>query len=224
MNGVVERRFISGTSLRTSGDRSTPRISGTAARFGVLSHDLGGWKERIKPGAFTRSLQSDRDVMCLVNHSPDRVLGRRKNSTLFLAEDERGLHFSCLLPNTSDGRDVHELIKRSDLSECSFAFQVDPDGEEWGEEDDPEDRGCKCRVRTLRSCRLFDVSVVAQPAYPSTSVNVSADPMTMDGGSAFSPRDLFPQGLPAEVRNHLGTAVLNTTQERRRRLTNLFVG
>jgi len=225
MSRVLEQRFISGVSFRFSGGTEGPSITGYAARTNVLSGDLGGWRERLKPGVFFNSLSRGDDVICNVNHSVDKILGRRKNGTLSLREDSQGLYFSCLLPDTSDGRDVRALIKRGDLSECSFAFSVDPDGEEWDEEDDEDDRGKRCLVRTLRSVKIHDVSVVAQPAYPKTSVSTNADPMSMDG-FAQSPRALFPNGIPAEVRSRVGTAVFNpkAQESRRRRLTNLFVG
>ena len=224
MSRILEQRFISGVSFRMGADNAVPTITGYAAHTGVLSHDLGGWKERLKSGVFLNSLSRGDDVICNINHNVDRILGRRKNGTLALREDSQGLNFSCLLPDTSDGRDVRALIKRGDLSECSFAFSVDPHGEDWDEEDDDEDRGKRCMVRTLRSVKLHDVAVVAQPAYPSTSVSTNADPMSMDG-FAQSPRALFPNGIPAEVRNHLGAPVFNPkAQESRLRLTRLFIG
>src|SRR5258708_35443391 len=106
MNRVLEERFISGRSFRFTGDREAPVITGYAARTNVLSSDLGGWKERLKPGVFFNSLSRGDDVICNVNHDVNKILGRRKNGTLSLGEDSQGLNFSCFLPDTSDGRDV----------------------------------------------------------------------------------------------------------------------
>ena len=209
-------------------DGPSTKISGYCARFEpVVSSDLGGFREKIRKGAFFNSLQSDRDVLCNIDHDNGRLLGRKRNGTLALSEDDYGLRFACALPDTTDGRDVAALIKRSDLSEMSFAFQVDPGGDEWDEDadepdddDNPDDRGKRCVIRTLKSVRLLDVSVVASPAYPHTGVHLSADPMSMDP-TAFAPRNLFPDGVPAEVRArvpHIGTS-----QERRRRLTSYLL-
>lgn len=218
---MIERRFTAGISLRMS-EGPSPKISGYCARFEpVISSDLGGFREKIRKGAFYNSLQSDRDVICNVEHDNARILGRKKNGTLALSEDNYGLRFACALPDTTDGRDVAALIKRSDLSEMSFAFQVDPDGDEWDEDgEDPDERGKRCLMRTLKSVRILDCSIVANPAYPRTGVHLSADPMTMDP-TAFAPRNLFPDGVPAEVRArvpHIGTS-----QERRRRLTSYLL-
>lgn len=241
---MYERRFNTKATLRTDpGGGTGSTIEGYAARFNVCSHDLGGFVERIKPGAFSRSLQSDRDVVCLVNHNNDRILGRRKNKTLFLNEDAKGLHFRCLLPDTSDGRDIAALLARGDMSDCSFAFTVDDDGDEWTEEDrsrldldddddeddedEDEDRSRRSsqrvKVRTLKSVTLMDVSCVVSPAYPKTSVGLNAAPTSVFGRS-YSASDYFPEGVPQEVRRHVSHAVNPRAQESRRRLFNLFIG
>ncbi len=63
--------------------------------------------------------------------------------------------------------------------------------------------------------------------YDSRIPNFAADPMTMDG-FAQSPRSLFPNGIPLEIRSHVPNfkpvvSTQRTVQERRRRLTNLFL-
>jgi uncharacterized protein len=212
---MQERRFYK-SEIRAGEGYSGPTIEGYAARFGVLSHDLSGFRERISPGAFSRSIREGHDVKCLVNHDSSRLLGRVKNGTLRLLEDGLGLQFNCLLPDTQEGRDVYTLVKRGDLGDCSFAF--DCDEQQWSEEDDPE-TGERIAVRTLISVRTYDVSVVCQPAYPETSVEVS-------GMSVGSPsfNSLFPDGVPSEVRSRIDAAVLKRSaparaidKERRRR-------
>ena len=154
---MIERRFFtSGISLRMS-EGPSPKITGYCARFEpVVSSDLGGFREKIRKGAFYNSLQSDRDVICNVEHDNARILGRKKNGTLALAEDDYGLRFACALPDTTDGRDVAALIKRSDLQEMSFAFQADPDGDEWDEDgEDPDERGKRCTDENAEKCSNF---------------------------------------------------------------------
>ena len=149
-----------------------PMLRGYAAVFNRLSDDLGGFRERIMPGAFKRALASNPDVLCLVNHDMRALLGRTMNGTCRVKEDDKGLCFECDLPNTSAGNDVRELIKRGDMSQCSFGFCVDED--DWDEEDDPENPEEKMICRTIRSVKsLKDVSPVVQPAYPQTVVKTS---------------------------------------------------
>jgi HK97 family phage prohead protease len=252
---LQERRFNSHATLRASdpGGGIGATIEGYAARFGVYA-DLGDFFEQIAPGAFTRSLQSDRDVICNRDHDNSRILGRLKNKTLELNEDSKGLYFRCSLPNTTDGNDVKELLKNGTLADCSFAFSVDNDGEDWTDEDrsdifsddececdpdspdyDPDDPDCNCdededrssgRVKRVKVRTLRSVSL-----FDVSVVSTPAYPKTSVGLSSLphslgrSQKDFFPEGIPAEVRTRVGTAALNPkAQESRRRLFNLFVG
>jgi len=139
------------------------RIVGYAARFNVLSVDLGGFRERILPGAFRKHLDEGADVRALFNHDPSAILGRTAAKTLRLNEDDKGLRFTAILPDTTVGRDVAESIKRGDVTGCSFGFDALDDA--WHKEGGEV-------VRDLRQVRLWDVSPVTYPAYPDTEVNL----------------------------------------------------
>src|SRR5712672_955731 len=88
MKNKKEYRSLA-TSLRTEPTEKFTLV-GTAASYNVLSKDLGGYRERLAPGCFTRSLQSDADVLCLFNHGMknDTVLGRSSNGTLTLTDSD----------------------------------------------------------------------------------------------------------------------------------------
>lgn len=137
----------------------SPVINGYAAVFNQLSLDLGGWRERIAPGAFERSLE-DNDVRALWDHNSQYVLGRNRAGTLGLVEDERGLGVEIRPPQTTWANDLLASMQRGDVNQMSFGFYVRKD--EWIDEDG-------MMVRVLWDVDLFDVSVVTYPAYPQTS-------------------------------------------------------
>jgi HK97 family phage prohead protease len=129
MANKVEHRTVS-SSLRALPGNSW-ELAGVAVAYGVHSQDLGGFRERIQRGAFTRSLQSKTDVKALFNHDPNFVLGRSSNGTLSLQDGPDALRFVCKLnPDSQQHRDLHASIKRGDISECSFAFALDGDHSE----------------------------------------------------------------------------------------------
>jgi uncharacterized protein len=140
-------------------------IEGYAIVFNELSHDFGGWRERISPDAINGADMSD--VVALFNHDYDKLLGRSVSGTLKMIVDERGLKYRILKPNTTLGNDVYELIKRGDVRGSSFAFTVDEDGTNW-------ERSGDTIVRNVTKFkRIYDVSPVTNPAYPDTTSNIA---------------------------------------------------
>jgi uncharacterized protein len=135
------------------------RFSGYAAVFNSPSEPLP-FTETIKRGAFHKTLRSKNDVKFLWNHDSGEILGSVRGKTLTLTEDERGLKVEGILPNTSRGRDVAELLKRGDVDSMSFGFSVPAGGDEWSADG---------ATRTLNSVRLHEVSLVAFPAYTGTA-------------------------------------------------------
>ena len=141
----------------------TPKIVGYASVFNSMSENLGGFRELIQRGAFAKSLTDNDEVHALFNHDDNKILGRRGAGTLKLWEDDHGLRVEIDPPNTTDGNDVVELLRRGDLVSMSFGFYNIKD--DW-ETRDGED------IRTIKEAKLFDVSVVTNPAYQATEVNV----------------------------------------------------
>lgn len=150
------------TELRAMPQDGKPsKICGHAANFNSMSSDLGGFIERIAPGAFTKTLLNA-DVRALWNHDSNIVLGRNKSGTLVLLEDASGLYFEINSPDTQLVRDmVIGPIERGDVSQCSFGFYTVAD--KWDNIDGQV-------VRTLLEVELLDVSPVTYPAYNSTDV------------------------------------------------------
>src|ERR1041385_1760778 len=60
--------------------------------FNSLSADLGGFREKVDPRAFNRTIgDSGADVMAYWNHDTGKPLGRRSNGTLDLVADSAAL-------------------------------------------------------------------------------------------------------------------------------------
>ena len=140
-------------------------ISGYAVKWEKKSHVLGyfyKFREQCKKGAFADSLEKD-DQRFLWSHDVSKVLGRRKNNTLRLEEDEVGLRFELDLPKTSLGDDTYESIKRGDVDGVSFGFRKEDDEIEEPDDDLP--------LRTVKKAKLLEVSAVAFPAYPDSEVS-----------------------------------------------------
>lgn len=141
-------------------DDGAMRLVGYAAVYDSWSGNLGGFREKIAPGAFKSAIERGDDVRALLNHDANYILGRTKSGTLKLEEDSKGLRIDVTLPDTQIARDlVWAPIQRGDIDQMSFGFQVIAD--EWN-----ADR----KERTLKDVRLFDVSPVTYPAYEATEV------------------------------------------------------
>lgn len=166
---LVERRYhfderSFGLEERQDGSRL---LTGHPAVFHSLSEDLFGFRERILPGAFGKTIREG-DVRGLFNHDPNIVLGRTRSGTLRLREDDIGLHMEDDIPDTGLVRDmVISPMKRGDVTGGSFSFEAVKD-RMVTEDGIP--------TRELIEVRAFDVGPVTFPAYPATDVQARVDP------------------------------------------------
>ena len=158
----IEQR-VNTTEIEVREESDGMHFSGYAALFDSPSEPLP-FTERIAKGAFKRSLRSRNDIKFLWNHDSGEILGSTRAGTMSLVEDDRGLRVEGMLPNTSRGRDVAELLRRSDIDSMSFGFSVPQGGDTWSSDGSE---------RTLKSVRLHEVSLVAWPAYTATAGTVS---------------------------------------------------
>ena len=154
------RTVPAGFTTRQDGD--TPHITGYFAVFNSNYEISPGMSESIAPGAFSRTLSND--IRALVNHDATLVLGRTKAGTLKLTEDERGLWGDVAInPNDGDAMNLYERVKRGDVDQCSFGFEIvneetdfRPDGSiHW----------------TITEVNLFEVSACTFPAYEATNIS-----------------------------------------------------
>lgn len=174
---MMEKRAFNLKEIRiadASDEKSMPTIVGYAAVFNQWSEDLGGFRERIAPGAFADALKTD-DVRALFNHNPDHILGRNIAGTLRLSEDSEGLRIEIDPPDTQVARDLIVSMRRGDITQMSFGFSVVMSDQIWEEKEDGTVE------RTIKRASLFDVSPVTYPAYPQTEVAVRSMNAWRDG-------------------------------------------
>lgn len=157
------RGFLSEFTTREDGEQ--PVIEGYFSVFNT-NYDMGfDMSESIAPGAFTKSLSND--VRALINHDTTLVLGRTSAHTLELREDSRGLWGKISInPKDSDAMNLYERVKRGDVNQCSFGFNI------VNEETEFRDDGSV--HWTITEADLHEVSVCTFPAYEETAVSARA--------------------------------------------------
>lgn len=151
-----------GTEFKTRDDGEAPAIEGYFAVFNSNYEIAPGMSESIAPGAFASSMSND--VRALTNHDTTLVLGRTKAGTLEIREDDKGLWGRIdINPNDADAVNLYERVKRGDVDQCSFGFDI------RSEETEIHDDGSV--HWTLTDIELFEVSCCTFPAYESTSIS-----------------------------------------------------
>ncbi|MEX1599536.1 HK97 family phage prohead protease [Enterococcus sp. C32] len=146
------------TREETSGEKI---IEGYFAVFNQETELWPGAFEEISPEAFNGSLSND--IRALTNHETTLVLGRNKSGTLKLSVDSRGLWGQITInENDSDALNLYERVKRGDVDQCSFGFNILNEETDWR-----EDGTVKW---LLKEIDLHEVSVVTFPAYEDTGV------------------------------------------------------
>lgn len=162
---ATEKRNLTTNQVEIREDEGGQRVlTGYAVKWEMKSVPMGyfkRFKEQFRRGAFTESLTND-DQKALWSHDTAKVLGRTKNGTLRLFEDEIGLRFELDLPDTTLGDDAYKSIKRGDVDGVSFGFSMLT--QEWDETDSDN------VVRTVIKAKLLEISPVAFPAYPDSQV------------------------------------------------------
>ena len=150
------------TEFTTREDGEAPAIEGYFSVFDSNYEIAPGMSESIAPGAFTNSLSND--VRALTNHDTTLVLGRTKAHTLELREDAHGLwgHID-INPNDADAMNLYERVKRGDVDQCSFGFDI--------RSEDTDIREDGSVHWTIKDVELYEVSCCTFPAYEETNIS-----------------------------------------------------
>ncbi len=150
------------TRFETRKEENKPHISGYFAVFDGI-YEIGPMmSESIGRTAFDNTLGGD--IRALTNHDTTLVLGRTKAHTLELRVDEHGLWGDITInPNDQDAMNLYERVKRGDVDQCSFGFDI--------VSEDTEFRDDGSIHWTITEVDLGEVSVCTYPAYKETNVS-----------------------------------------------------
>ena len=137
--------------------------------FAVFNSNYQLWEgasESVAPGAFDNTLGDD--IRALIDHDSRLVLGRNTAHTLELRQDEHGLWGGISInPNDADAMNLYERVKRGDVDQCSFGFDI------VAEETDFRDDGTV--HWTIQDVKLYEVSCCTFPAYQETNISARSD-------------------------------------------------
>jgi len=161
MKNKIEKRIFM-VNFRSAGEGENRKLTGMAIVYNKKSDDMG-FIEIVKRGAATEALKKS-DIRALYGHNADSLLplGRTSAGTLRAKETKAGVEIEIDPPDTQFARDLMTAIDRGDIQDMSFAFSVADDI--WETKDGQD-------IRTITKIdELFDVSFVAYPAYPDTTV------------------------------------------------------
>jgi HK97 family phage prohead protease len=211
-DGIIRRHAPFTLELR-DGAEDGYTISGHAAVFNSLSENLGGFREKIDPGAFASILGKRPDVRALFNHDPNLVLAATRNQSLRLEEDVSGLRYGAIvtapIAATYYGEAMRAQLSEGLVTQSSFAFRAGDDS--WDE--DPETGAL---IRTIHEFSgLYDVSPVTYPAYPATDSGLAGSPPNAErGGDGLDAEERTDDGGDEDGKASEGTWRLNAAKRR----------
>ena len=136
------------------------KFEGYAVKWDDIAHG-----EVFRTGAFAKTLQENPDIKAYWMHNRQEPLGRTKNGSLNVSEDDTGLSVE-IFPNldTQVGRDAMAYVARGDVDQMSFAFL--PIKETVTEHNDSPTG----ELREVLEAQLFEVSPEIEPWYQNTSL------------------------------------------------------
>lgn len=162
-----EKREIRNTAFQVqlTGDVEEKRIvEGYALLFDTPSDGLS-FEEVIERGALD-GVVAKSDVFAVLNHDQSRgILARSKEGagSLHLSVDDKGLKYRFEAPKTALGEELLENLRRGEIDQSSFCFDVESDT--WEKKDNGTWK------RTVHKIgNLYDVAPVYNAAYSKASV------------------------------------------------------
>lgn len=157
---MLEFRYTVGITAPDHGE-GPPRLEGVVVRYSDLSRH-GRMQERFRPG----SLEFLDGLIVNLQHDRRRPLARHPN-TVRLLDSPTELRAEIDLPDTSDGRDCLELVKRGVLTGLSMEFEV-------------KEQRFHAGIRNVRKAVLHGIGVVDRPSYGQSIVSIAERAMAGD--------------------------------------------
>jgi HK97 family phage prohead protease len=160
-----ERRYFPIQEMRAiDGENGEMFIEGYPIVYEKYAN-LWGFKEIIRKGAAAEALKRSNELV-LWDHESGQPMAAKKNGTLEVKEDEKGVSIKADVSKTIWGRNGFEAIKNGVIDKMSFAFTINHDN--WT---NIEADGVILDVREILEFReIYDYSPVSYPAYEDTFV------------------------------------------------------
>ena len=179
MTGKKEIRWLSAELRAEQDEERGAVITGYPIVFNQETVIGGFCREMIDPEAVSDPALL-RDVALMVGHDFGMIPlahSRRNNGngTMTLTADEHGVSMTATLDVDENPRakEVYSALKRGDISGMSFAFTVNK--ESW------EDLDKDLPLRRITGIdKIFEVSLVAFPAYEGTSVQAASEDSALE--------------------------------------------
>ena len=181
-NELVKREIQTAGKLfvreAAPGEAPSRKICGYAIMFNVPSVILDRdehYEEReiIKPCAVTKELLDSSDIIMTMYHNREIVLARsnKGKGTLSYRIDSKGVFFEFDAPNSPNGDEALELVRRGDITGCSFIFGSYYYNDEYVRREEKKVNGVtQVTCYVLKMTGIYDFTITTKPAYPDTSV------------------------------------------------------
>ena len=148
------------TEFRAATEGEDKFIEGYFVVFDSNYEMFQGASESVASTAFDGALMDD--IRCLIDHETRLVLGRTKSKSLELKVDTHGLWGRVKInPLDQDAMNLYARVERGDVDQCSFGFDI---------LDEEMSQNGDAVHWTIKSVKLYEVSVVTFPAYEDTAV------------------------------------------------------
>ena len=181
-NELVKREIQTAGKLfvreSAPGEAQSRKICGYAIMFNVPSVILDKdehYEERevIKPCAVTKALLDSSDIIMTMYHNREIVLARsnKGKGTLSYRIDSKVVFFEFDAPNSPNGDEALELVRRGDITGCSFIFGSYYYNDEYVRREEKKVNGVtQVTCYVLKMTGIYDFTITTKPAYPDTSV------------------------------------------------------